>query len=1267
MEKDDNHTNVPLGDMDSMGDRAKSMAYEGIIDKKVISKIQPKLPRESDQDFKEINFKEGNLNENIPIVSNKFAGKVEPENNSGLDYLARVGSKAKNFFVKNEEMDAIDKRISESKLKFGDYYIRNKHEDKKSLVESQDHLIDEKQKKADADKSKYEGKEKEYGLGDEPYHTWDNKKIVSHFGNDEIAGFNKEAVESLRKKHGLNRITPKKSTPWFLKLIINMFGGFQIFLWVGGILCVIVYIITEFHDYQTLALGILCFLVVIGTSIFQTYQEGKSNDVMAALRALTPEDVKCLRDGKIEKIPSIELVPGDIIQVMKGEKVPADVRVLKSDKLKVNNASLTGENVDINLTPHTDALTLYEAKNIARMGCNFTGGEGTCIVFSTGDNTFFGHIAKSTLNIKRPDSCLTKEIKRLVHIMGAIAITIGIIFLILSLVSGYKPVEAVVFMIGIIVANVPEGLLPQMTVALTLTAKKMQKKDVVVTNLEIIETLGAVSVICSDKTGTLTCNRMTVSHLSYDLNIFGLHKEGVEKHEKYTAYDLKDKEAVKRMGIEKEFVYENPSFQKLFEVMLVNSNARFDKEDSNLNVLDRSITGGDPSEAALIKFAQPLYDVEKYRSQYTKVHEIPFNSNNKWMFKICKNVANPNLNNGRYSYYLKGAPEKVLNYCKYYLHEGKIKPMEADYKIVDLLGLNERLAAEGERVLAFAYKIAEKDYPEKYEYPEDSPDKKEGFDFGNFIYVGLVSLQDPPRTGVKESIAKCNEAGIRVFMVTGDQPLTALSIAKQLGLVSSENNGNDLLREIEEEHKNSKNKPRDVVINPRDVEIEMREKPKLNSDKNRLESEGNVLNGNNNENNKNMTEYEKVWRQKIEKFGWIQVKGRKKESLINGFIVVNGVELLNYTEEDWDRTFAFKDIVFARTMPQQKQDIVSQLRRKDEIIAMTGDGVNDAPALKAAHVGIAMGSGASVAKEAGQLILLKDDFSNIVDGIGEGRLIFENLKKCICYVLASNIPELIPFLLFIIIKIPLSIETIMIILIDVGTDLAPAISLAWEMEENETMKLPPRSLDDHLVGIKLMLVAYLYIGLIMTFCAYFSWAWVYYDHGFTINDLIGAGIGYRETWEKMTQEQREFFAALCQNNSWYQTNKVTALGKNCGQDFKDFMVELLAISQSAFLMTVVWAQIPCIFVRKTASESIFSWKRMMNNIPLWWSLLIEIATILIVIYIPGLNSALLLTSVKPLYASTGLWVIPVIFIFEEFRKYLIRRSPNGWVSRWTKF
>lgn len=1168
-------------------------------------------------------------------------------------------------YIKEQNFDEMDKQISQSKLKFSSYYILNKQDDKSAVFPSQtraeisepaktlEQPLDSKgnllkaEEKAPGqagaaikDSDKYAGKEKDYGLGDQPYHEWDNDTILKYFNNTSDKGYDDPTHAELQKKWGLNRITPKKSTPWILKFIINMFGGFQIFLWIGGILCVIVYIITEYVDYQTLALGILCFSVVIGTSLFQTYQEGKSDDVMAALKALTPDKVRALRNGHFIDVDSVNLVPGDIIEVKAGDKVPADLRVLESSKLKVNNASLTGENVDINLNPTTDSKTLYEAKNIARMGCNFTNGSGKCIVFSTGDHTFFGHIAKSTLNIKRPDSCLTKEIKRLVHIMGAIAITIGIIFLILALVRGYKAVDAVVFMIGIIVANVPEGLLPQMTVALTLTAKKMQKKDVVVTNLEIIETLGAVTVICSDKTGTLTCNRMTVSHLCYDLDLFGA---GIKK------IAIEEKGKKKKDDIDKPFDVESSSFKALLKVMALNTNAKFASDkDKEKPVLDRLVVNGDASEAALVKFSQSLRDIQEYRNQYKIIHEIPFNSTNKWMLKIVQSKEDPNENDGKYTYLLKGAPERVMNFCKYYLHKNQVYPLTPE-KLVEFLKLNERLASEGERVLAFAHKIAERKYPNEYDYGEEGgPNAK--FDFNDFVIVGLASLQDPPRPGVKESIAKCFQAGIRVFMVTGDQPATALSIAKQLGLVTYDEN--------EDEEDNNKG----IEIVP-DQKLEMQNLNDHNGS-------GGPAYGKK-DNDKEMQqiavqEVPVIPKEKKTDGKQTSSKFSRSGQLKKGYKVVNGVDLLRYTQEDWDETLSYEEVVFARTMPQQKQDIVNELRKKDEIIAMTGDGVNDAPALKAAHVGIAMGSGASVAKEAGQLILLKDDFTNIVDGISEGRLIFENLKKCICYVLTSNIPELIPFLLFIIIQIPLSIETIMIILIDVGTDLAPAVSLAWEEEENETMKLPPRAMDEHLVGFKLMFVAYIINGIFMTFISYWAWAWVYYEYGFTISDLVGSGIGYRETWLNMKDEQREFFFNLCQNNKWYQINKVS-IGKNCEQDFKEHMVELMAISQSAFLMTVVWCQIALIFLRKTQVESVLTLKRFLCNKPMFWALLIEIVIIIIVIYIPGLNHALLLTSVPPHLASTGLWGMGVFVIIEEVRKWLIRRSPRGCVSKWTKF
>ena len=254
----------------------------------------------------------------------------------------------------------------------------------------------------------------DFGLGDKPWHSYSPTEIMFELGTT-AEGLTTSIHEERLKEFGLNQITPVPQMHPALKFLLHLVGGFQIFLWVGGILCMIAYGLNiEINDYQTLALGILCFVVVIGTAIFTQYQEGKSDDVMNALRALTPSEVYCLRDNTLQKVLAESLVPGDIVHVKAGEKVPADLRVLSSIDLKVNNASLTGENVDIKLNVEANSETLYEAKNIARMGCNFTCGNGVCIVFATGDNTFFGSIAKSTTEIKRPDSCLKKELKRFI-------------------------------------------------------------------------------------------------------------------------------------------------------------------------------------------------------------------------------------------------------------------------------------------------------------------------------------------------------------------------------------------------------------------------------------------------------------------------------------------------------------------------------------------------------------------------------------------------------------------------------------------------------------------------------------------------------------------------------------------------------------------------------------------------------------------------------------------------------------------------------------
>ncbi|CUI15460.1 sodium potassium-transporting ATPase subunit alpha, putative [Bodo saltans] len=369
------------------------------------------------------------------------------------------------------------------------------------------------------------------------------------------------------------------------------------------------------------------------------------------------------------------------------------------------------------------------------------------------------------------------------------------------------------------------------------------------------------------------------------------------------------------------------------------------------------------------------------------------------------------------------------------------------------------------------------------------------------------------------------------------------------------------------------------------------------------------------------------------------------------FCVVHGInDIPKFTEADWDFVFECKQAVFARTMPEQKQAIVHHLHKLGAIVAMTGDGVNDAAALKVAHVGIAMGSGSAVARDAAQVVLLNDDFGAIVDGIREGRLIFENLKKCVAYVLSHLVPEVAPFLVTIIGGLPLGIQTLVILFIDLGTELFPAVMLAYEEPEDSIMLNPPRTPDQHLVTGKMMILTYTLVGLIETIMCYWGFMWVFYKEGYKVNDLWNTNTDWSTEPSDFDDDDTVRYMNLCLANTKYEGS--------CADTYQwfEYRQTTLARAQAAYFLHLVWAQFGNIFCRRTQVNSGISWERIKANPRLLLGMLVSLCIGVCVIYLPGLQHVCKVDPIWIKYVFTGCWIIPIYVFLEELRKYFIRRD-----------
>lgn len=959
--------------------------------------------------------------------------------------------------------------------------------------------------------------------------------------NPETGHSSSKAAEIL-EKDGPNELTPPKTTPEWVKFLKQMFGGFATLLWVGAFLCFFAYTIESNSNANAqkdnLYLGIVLATVVIVTGIFAYFQERKSSKIMDSFAKLVPDKSNVRRDGAVSQIVARNLVIGDVIIVSGGDRIPADIRIIECSGMKVDNSSLTGESEPQSRGTDFTHENPLETKNIGFFSTNCNEGSCVGIVIKRGDETVMGRIATLASGLETGDTPIAKEIEHFIHIITGVAVFLGITFFILAFILKYRWLEAVVFLIGIIVANVPEGLLATVTVCLTLTAKRMAKKNCLVKNLEAVETLGSTSTICSDKTGTLTQNRMTVAHMWFDNQICNIDTTENQTGETGDC--------------------SSPTYKALERIAILCNRATFKGDQANVPILKRECIG-DASESGILKCTdiQTNGKTLQIRADNKKVHEVPFNSSNKYALSI-------HMIDGQHWVMMKGAPERILERSSTIMINGKAEELTDSWK-EKFNTSYEELGGMGERVLGFCHFALDKtEFPAGFEFDTEA----ENWPMHGLEFVGLISMIDPPRAAVPDAVAKCRSAGIRVIMVTGDHPITAAAIAKNVGIISP---GSETVRDIS------------IRLGIPESEVDTK-----------------------------------------------QARAT----------VIHGSSIKDMEAKDIDSIIKnYPEIVFARTSPQQKLIIVEGCQRAGLIVAVTGDGVNDSPALKQADIGIAMGiAGSDVSKQAADMILLDDNFASIVTGVEEGRLIFDNLKKSIAYTLTSNIPEISPFLAFIVTGIPLPLGTVTILCIDLGTDLLPAISLAYEQAETDIMKRQPRDpLKDKLVNERLISMAYGQIGMLQALSGFIIYFVILMENGWLPTDLWQI----RQRWDDRG------------NN---------ALQDSYGQEWTYGQRKIVEFTcHTAFFMSIVIVQWADVLICKTRRLSIF--QQGMRNKIMIAGLFEETLLAAVLAYMPGTDVALRMFPLEWHW-----WLVPMpfsllIFIYDETRKYLLRRGePGNWIE-----
>ena len=818
-----------------------------------------------------------------------------------------------------------------------------------------------------------------------------------------VQGLSTAECEQRREIYGPNVLQKSKGTPLIVRFVSNFTHLMAILLWIGGIVALVA---------EMPQLAIAVWLVNLINGAFSFWQEFRASKATEALQKMLPSYARVLRDAQETRVTVDELVPGDVVLLSEGDKISADCRLVEQAELQVDQSTLTGESRPVNKTRELifqEGITHTEIPNIVFAGTNVVSGTGKAVVFATGMNTEFGKIAHLTQSVGSDLSPLQKEMDNVTKQISFIAIGVGLLFFIIALtLAKINPAASFIFALGMIVAFVPEGLLPTVTLALAMGTQRMAKRHALIKKLSAVETLGCTNYICTDKTGTLTQNEMTVRSLWLPVQNGGEGTPMVSGKEFVVSgigYDPQGHISLNGQPVRNT---QEGSLGRLLLGSALCNNAKLIAPDpenpDNGESANRWTILGDPTEAALkVVAAKAGFDLDAEERRNLRTREIPFDSRRKRMSTIHRKSTNGHTQFA----FVKGAPKEVLELCSRCELDGQVVEMTPALRD-QIMGANDRYARDGLRVLA----LARRDLPGRLPvYNAETIEQ-------DLTFVGLAAMIDPPRPEVAEAVKKCHSAGIRIVMITGDYGLTAESIARRIGIIQG--------------------------VNPQ---------------------------------------------------------------------ILTGFDLDKMSPEQLS-TALQKEVIFARVAPEHKLRVVSALQEMGNIVAVTGDGVNDAPALKKADIGVAMGiSGSDVAKEAADMILTDDNFASIVNAVEEGRAVYANIKRFTSYIFTSNTPEAVPFIIFALsgARIPIALNVMHILAIDLGTDIVPALALGAEPPESGVMDRPPRDLNEHVITRSLLLRSYAWLGPIQSAAAMAGFYYMYWTNGYWGQwiDLPGEGVIYR--------------------------------------------------------------------------------------------------------------------------------------------------------------